>query len=800
MYTLLEDGGFTLPSIQKLVNEDFTLYDFKVENENVINLKVSRPSLVEKVNKRINEIDEEIFIKTLYKLASKGISIRYINNLRELGLNYLDIPTLSDQSLFMLTGASKNSMLLKVKKAYELVEEELNNISTTSYSYVLNELFGKLRPKEFLTLMILKEKISKHFKIPIAEVSENEILELLEKMLEKQLIFIQDLRYAKKYKRVEEYIKESFIDKDILIARMNYMTLQEIGDVFELSRERIRQKEKKVLNNVPEIEEVIIYEKVFTEYAWEENLFIDVFNETQNVYRFINLVLKKGKKSLVDNLNILNLKRVQKEKIAKFYNSFINFENNVISYNSKLDFFDHLSFLYGQKYISENEFVEKANDYIFETDLNNENLLFDMTSVRGVVDRSNKVIRTRGNSFRFFNFESLDRNSLEQLKSFLELPTGIYSMLKIYNDNEEFMREIGIQSGYELHNLYKKNFKLENVEYTRMPEFAVGKITKDEFLNNLFFEQAPIGLDDFTKFVEENYGLKQTSLRALIQTDYIHYLDGLQIRVDYLPLNNKDVEELKNLLTKEIYLIDELAKIGKVIDKNFHNKFLNNYALLKVDYHIKGQFVLKRQFQSIDSYFSNLIRKEDYFVNERTNINRTSSFTRTLYDLERSLQIVKIEKDVYITKQKLESAFISKQKLLDFRNQALLFAPENDYFTIHTLKKRGFIHDLEQVGFEDIFYERIIWTDSRVKTIHLAGGSIFLKTDVDISLIGFIQSIVEKCGSINIYLLQDEIIEKYNLQIDLSKVISLSKETNMYYSEELNKLFIDKETFYEEIY
>lgn len=800
MYTLLETEGLSLHSIQRLVEDNFTLYDFQVENENVIRLSKSKPNLVEKVKERLNLVDEATFRTTLYKLASKGITARNISTLQELGFNYLDIQHLSDQTLASLTGVSKNAMLTKIKEAYKLVEQELTTIYIPSYTYVLNEVFNKLGPKEFLTFGDLKEKISIHFNIQIYEVNEYEILEFLKKKVEKQLIFSKGMRFAKKYKKVEEFLQEDFVDKDILIARMNYMTLQEIGDVFEVSRERIRQKEKRVINKLPEIEEVLLYGQTFTEYEWEENLFMDVFNESQQVYRFINIVLKKGNKRLIDNLEFLNLKNSQKHKIAKYYNYFINYENKLVSYSSKLEFFEHLTFKYGQENLKDHEFVEKANNYIFKSNLELVNLLFDINSVRGLVDRSNKVIREKGNSFRFYNLDSLDGKVIEQLQKVIELPTGIYSMIKIFRDHEEFMKEIGIHSGYELHNLYKKKILLDDVEYTRMPEFSVGKIFKDKFLKGLFYEQAPIYLDDFTEFVEENYGLKQTSLRSLLQTEYIQYLVGLQIRVDYLPLTKEDIEQLRLMLTQDIYLVDELATMGKVIDENFHDKFLNNNALFQVEYHIKGQFVLKREFQSIDRFFTRLILKDAYFVNHRTNINRTLSFTRTLYELEKSLDIVKVEKDIYITAQKLDSAGISKQVLLDYRNQAMLFAPEDEYFTIHTLRRRGFIHELDDFGFDQIFLERIIWTDSRVRTIHLAVGCIFLKTDLDISFIDFIQSIVEKYESINLYLLQDKVQEEYNLQIDLGKVISLSKETNMYYSEELNKLFIDRETFYEEIY
>lgn len=71
-----------------------------------------------------------------------------------------------------------------------------------------------------------------------------------------------------------------------------------------------------------------------------------------------------------------------------------------------------------------------------------------------------------------------------------------------------------------------------------------------------------------------------------------------------------------------------------------------------------------------------------------------------MYSLEKSLDVIKLEKDIYITSTNLENAGIPKNQLIDFQQKALEHVNGNEYFTLKLLHSRGFTHELEKFGFE----------------------------------------------------------------------------------------------------
>lgn len=265
-------------------------------------------------------------------------------------------------------------------------------------------------------------------------------------------------------------------------------------------------------------------------------------------------------------------------------------------------------------------------------------------------------------------------------------------------------------------------------------------------------------------------------------------------------MSESELKRLKDLLVEDIYTVEQIEKIGSAIEENFHDKFLNNMTLLKIGYTLKGKYVLNSAYGSVERYFTDLIMSKDYFEKDQNVIYKTQTFNMALYELEKNLDVVKIENNTYITTKKLNEAGIFKEDLLDFRNEAIRLAPEGKFFTLYTLRKSGLIHSLEELGFERIFYERIIWTSPNVRTIPLAAGYIFLVSDKDVSLTDFIYSIVYEFESINLYELQEYIIDNYNIDIDIYKIITLVRDSNMYYSEDMCKIYIDKDTFYREVY
>lgn len=794
---VLCDYQFTLTSIKKLIMDGFTWGDFENYTEMVKELNVRKPSLVSKIINTLPLVDEKKRKDNIYQLAHEGLSIGNINKLIEQGLDYQDLSFLTFEHFSSLLGGKRKSLFIKIREAYKNIEILKGKTDLFAVEECMREVVYSLQPRQVLTYQFLKEQVE--FKLQINNINMVLVENFVEKNVSNGLLIKTENGFVKKYKRVEEYLAEDFINKDVLLMRMKGMSLKEIGDMTGVSRQAVSNKEKRILYRLDGLEELLIYKELFERFDWSQELFCELYHEAEEVYQLLNLKFQKGGENPLILLNEDNgLNEQQKEAILKNCEVFVAFTEEVKPLN-KNTIFEEVIFHKCKEHTNDEEVAEKFNKYIVTKGLDLK-FLVDSTAVRGMSERSSIIIRTRSNQYRYYDYEDIDQTIKKRLLEILDLEPGIYNMIKIFTENKDLMQEIDIRSEHELHNLYKRTIVKDGVSFNRMPEFSVGNMNKNEFLIKLFNEQAPIHVDDFTLYVEENFGLRVNSLRSHIQMFLVEYLHGDIIKVDYHELEEEELLKINNLLQEDIYTVEQLNKIGKKIDPEFHDKFLNNMILSKVGYSLKGKYVIKNMYPKVERYFKNHILSHDYFSRNGLELYNTSVFNSSLYALEKNLDVVKIEKDMYITSKMLEEAKVNKSKLINYRDEALSMVDDNQYFTLYSLRQSDFTHEIEDLGFEDNFYERIIWTSDKVRTIHLADGSIYIKNETDVSLIDFIKYLVEREGSMNIYDMYDHVKDYYGISIDLPRVLSLVKQTEVYYSEDLSKLFIDKNTYFEEIY
>jgi len=796
LYVLCE-YEFTLNSVNNLIRDGFTWDDFVNYTSKVEDLNIHKPALVSKILNTIPMVDEQKKINNLYQLSKAGLSLRNIKILIDYGFEYNDIRELTVEKLSSLTGGNKNSLHSKIKKAYDSIELLKGKSPLSEVEAYVEKLLDLLGPRETINRQSIEQKIQLEFKNLEIDIDIIEVFIL--KKLKAGLLIESENGLVKKYKKTKEFLNEEFRNKDLLLLRMSGASLQEIANNSGITRQAVAYKEARVLKHIDNLEEVLLYKGVFERFNWNQQLFCALYSEPIEVYQLLNLKFRKGNKSAINLLYEKNsFDDAQIKTILNHCESFVDYKGKIQPL-SKTAIFEEILYSKKRDFITDTEMVEEFNNYLLEHNLDGKFRVDDMI-VRGMSERSSIVIRTRSHNYRYYDYSNIDVIITRKLKELLDLNPGVYSMAKIFSENKDFMEEIDIRTEYELHNLYKRMFEIHGVTYNRMPEFSIGNIEKNKFLIRLFHEQAPIHIEEFCCYVEENYGLKLNSLRSHIQAFLSHYIHEDIIKVNYYEPNETELQRLKSIMVEDIYTVEQLNRLGEKIDLDFHDKFLNNMTLSKLGYTLKGKYVLSTQYTKIERYFTEHILSNNYFSRNGLEIYNSPSFNKALYDLEKNLDVIKIEGDVYITSKKLHEAEVSKLQLLDFREKALEMMGENQYFTLYSLRQRNFRHEIEDLGFEDFFYERIIWTSDIVRTIPLASGYIFIKKSAEVSLVDFIYYLVSEKRSINIYKMQEYVEKYYGISLDLYRVLMLVNNTDMYYSENLSKVFIDKNTYFEEIY
>ncbi|MFF2911296.1 sigma factor-like helix-turn-helix DNA-binding protein [Paenibacillus sp. NPDC057934] len=801
LYCLLE-FDISQNIIEKLVAEEFLINDFLVVSDKVAHLQITKKALTQKVIDALPALSEDVYEQSVYKLGAAGLSSVNIQLLMDHGITYPQLATMTYEEFFDCIGRkNKKSSFERIKEAYKECETIYQlDISSKVYNFYLSQYFEQLAPRHYVTVDELCDVISARLLLPKTEVDVCCIEQFVEKnAAENLLIYVQYLGFAKKYKTIKEFLESDFKGKEILLRRMNGETLKEIGDNLNLTRERIRQIEGKLLSKLPELEELLYYEDVFEAYNWNEKLFSAVFDENPEVYQLLNVKLKRGHTSVLEALEVLSLTEAQRKIVLAHFDCYINFEQQVMPYNNKLAFFEHLMFHLGQTAVSSEEFIEVANTYIAEHQLN-PSLAYTERSVLGICDRSQKILRTKSNGFRFYDTVKIDPEAFNQLRERLDLDPGVYSMSKLFRENEALMDELNIDSEYELHNLYKKCIEVEGVTFTRMPEFAV-QTTKDEFLKNLFYELAPIAVDEFLEYVETHYGLRQDSLYSLLYNDYLAFIDNNEIKVDYAEVSQEEYALVSSLLKRDIYTIQEFIASGSEHIDNFKEKFVNNQAIMKFNYSLKGLFVLHHAYDSVDQYFTQLILKDEFFKNSRTRHFKTNHFLSALYNLEKNLDIVKIAPDLYLTNRRLQEVGLTKDDLEAYRNAAFEFA-QVPYFTYRYLKNKGFKHEVEDYGFDEIFYERIIWTHPQLRSLYTRKCTIFSKQQAqEFTLKDIIEwLLIQDDEPFEFDVLQNRMKNEFGIDVRRDKIIHSIQNSTLYFSKEMDKVYLNKEAFYLTVY
>ncbi|WP_144475682.1 hypothetical protein [Cytobacillus oceanisediminis] len=789
--------GVSLNQVKNLVKEGYTLSDFEYQTEKYNALVARKPALAQKILQTIPSISPEEKENNLYQMAHEGLSGFMVNTLQELDIKYKDLHHLSLEQFNEMMSGNRKNVYNKIMTAFEKIEAAKGNSPVSKVKGSVLNLLSHLNLDETITTEELMKVLSDNAGL---KINEEIVISLLKDLNSSKDIVYEFGVIKRYYPRLMGYLREDFKDKEIFVERLKGQTLAQLAHKFQYSRQGIRNIETRVIKRMPVFEEEVRYLSIFEKYDLTMELFCELFQEPKEVFNFLNIKCKKGTQSVIDDVLHDGFNEQQRRLILRHHNCFIN-KNGEIKEISKMSIFEEVVEKYALNAVTDAEIVDKFNEYILKNNLP-KTYLSEEDSLRGISDRCPNIIKGKGNTYRYYDYDVITEEFLDSLKDYLKLEQGVYSMKKIFRDNPDFMEEIDIRTEYELHNLYRRLIDFPDVTYTRMPEFKVGDINKKDFFITLFHEFSPIPLKNFVEQIEDIYGLRKDSLASYILGYIPEYVHEDIIKTDYIEMSDEEYNQLNSLLINPIYTLEEVKRIGKAIRNDFDEKFINNMTLSRVNYQIKSNFVLSDEYNSLDDFYRSHILSDDYFRYERLPIYRTQSFGSVLYNLEKNFEIFKIEKDIYINYRKLSDAGVSINDIMDYKYILMNFInnDENRYFTLYSIRQEGFEHRLDNLGFSDIFYERLIWAFEEFRAIPLSTGYILKKTNDIISLRGFLYDYVSERRVVKMEDLVEDIQKEFDVTLEPSKVIYLLKQTDIFYSDELYKIYIDKEDYFEEVY
>ena len=751
--------------------EDY--YSFLKNNERFENI-------IEFIDLKINNsIEKHLFLRIL---SDEKITMKDIKN--EFDIDYYEY---KKKIMFFLT-KDKNipeNMFIDLFSKFH-IEYDIFNYETSlpieSYNYLI--LYCK-HVKKVNSYNKLKGSISVdlwHSKRKLLETKfnykfENHASKLI---LEGARITIDD--YIEKYLSKNSQSRE----KNIFFERLSNKTLEGISYKYNLTKERVRQILNSFFNK--KMNGLNFIEKDYINLLSEYNISPDVFEKISNLgersFYFIKFFLikdkNKNKKSEIDYLQVAD--DSIKEYINKKYN-LIDFGTGEYVKNSRKNLLINIV-------RTENSKINKNK--ILEILKNKHNILLDERVIETRLSNSSKILQSLNFNFRFYDIESNINNEYNnKLREMLNVPDGIYSSNYFYTNYVDLMKELDIMDFYELHNLLRKIILNDpKIYFGRMPMIFVGYKNKQSFYDDILNLLAPIKLQDFIKYLVNNYGYNKISLNANLKkeigSNFLITSGTIEKKGVNFYFDNDVIEMINRFIDNRTFI--SRNEVDLFYEKNSISKnYLSNILFDKLGYKMNHYYLRKIGF-SIEGEKWNILLTNKIYKNELFRYcNRNSS--ELFYNELNEYKVIEINKNEIIHIDYFtQMTNINLDDIINF-NQIILNEISNSKYSLLSFQqiKKNIQHKIISENYlNDFAIMKLISKSNFVKTFY--GKVIFFTNKLDFSLSYLLEEmLIDYMGSKNKILFIEffEFIYDFflltNSEIDISEEWLINKVVDFKY-------------------
>ena len=381
------------------------------------------------------------------------------------------------------------------------------------------------------------------------------------------------------------------------------------------------------------------------------------------------------------------------------------------------------------------------------------------------------------------------------------------STLKWFRDYPDLMIRYDIRDEYELHNLLKKILTdvYPQFHFKKMPTIEIGNANPEDQILTLLIQYAPISADDLAEKYEEEYGVKAMSLRGgVLQKFNEYYYDGIY-SIDYKGLSYEQREIMNKILDKDFYTITEVKQLFYKEFPDADITVINPYTLKTLGFHVYPGYVgyiVRNTYSGATYYFNELLTKDD-IVDMRDYdkiLGNIVTYRSELYRIRNDYEIIEFSPWQYINIRRLNEYGVTKQTLIEYSNAISNFTEKGEYFTIKSIHQDGFSHSLDDLGFDEWFYSSVLVEQpEKFSSQRLGGTRLFFCGKTTVTIGDMLYWLLEKYQKIDIYDLVQLLENRYGITMSANKLREIIKETELYYDTIMEAVYIDYDTYFEEI-
>ncbi|MCM0502654.1 hypothetical protein KC214_08045 [Staphylococcus aureus] len=668
-----------------------------------------------------------------------------------------------------------------------ITEMEFNKIEGQEivYSFVKNNSYI-YRKNEIC------EKLSCHF-------INMDIYNHFDELINLDLISIDELEkvYSKK-RSILSYVAENYNKNtlEMMKLRLDGKTLEEVGNVTGVTRERVRQVVKKVTSSTNQTFKEDENAYWFCNYDIDKKQYQWMFKD--NLYYYLSNRYEKGSKSWENILNddkaSKQLKMMVRNKLLK---GKIEIGNKIIS-KTRISIIDYVLEEFGKDVLHIDDISEIINLFLDELGLDKEEFEIDIRYLENrLSDTSNAVSRGK-KYYRYYDYDVYDWDLFYEEINFDEWKNLEISTEILFKYHPLLMENYNIKHENELHNIIRRtseNRRYLNIELSRMPNISIGNVDREQQVKDLMYEHAPLYVDEFVNLYYETFGVKEQTVKA----NYLKYIDKYivddYIKSNFESVNEDDLKYIESIIDgRKFMFIEDLKELLE------HDMSDLQIILKHINYKTFTSYILKSEYETSVNYYNEKFYNNMDIV-DLSNIDKRiwnlSSFGAWLNNKFKTMELLEFSPKKYITSKKLNEIGLTRDILEDFRHDVLEKLSDKKVWTINTIIDVIDNEKIDSFGFEPIFYRSILRGMENIYSNKI-GGNYLLKKDQDFSFSELVEEEVTKVKMIDIFDLTEIINEKYDINFVYYKLIESIKRTTMYYDEIMEKVYLDLNYYYEE--
>ncbi|WP_279105105.1 DNA-directed RNA polymerase subunit alpha C-terminal domain-containing protein [Bacteroides acidifaciens] len=607
---------------------------------------------------------------------------------------------------------------------------------------------------------------------------------LIEIILDDAICIIEHGYYILNRPHAMRYLQEKYLDSsdrngEIILKRLSGDNLQMIGDMYGLTRERVRQILVQTAKKMP-----LMYEDYFSEpykyFKLSKEEFCNVFPSCgETGYEYLFIKYKKGDMSITPK-TVQNYMGRFSERVSAFWSEeSIRRDKQTVS---KTEMVYRVLLSNGNGSMSMEEFEKEYYNYIERRNYPRERLTINQRTVVNHLRNAKHIVFDRKNYVRYC--EANPKVIWEKI-DFTQYRNLVISTELIYRDYAELMEELDIRDGYELFYVIKSsienwNTSLFEINCRRVPVIVMGDGSEEHQAIQLLKELSPIDFQSYYEAYEERFGVRKESAQGNPTISGIlanYYTEGIYA-IDVPSIDERDVAAFKEVLEiKNFWFTDELEREFEKVCIHSSDDAFNSAAFKRLGYTLNMGYAYNDIYSSVVNYFdAELFSSDIVDLNEldRRLVN-LSIFNSALYKKKMDLEYIEVAPKILMSISQVEYVYgitISDVKKL----QEWVLKCEDKYFNAHSLWNR-----LSESGFSEKLQNNewmctcIFRQQEALASLQVAGGIILCREYSELNFGLICKWLVEKNGRMTIQNLTLLFNDTFSTRVLVSKIAEKMK-------------------------